>query len=114
MSNRRATVYTTLDPELEQAAQEAVRDGMELVDRKLRSRAGREDIPRGQPQVALVALDPHTGAIKALVGGRNYRRQPVESRAGFAPAGFGLQTVRIRRRHRYRGGRRNPVFTPSP
>ena len=24
------------------------------------------------PQVALVALDPHTGAIKALVGGRNY------------------------------------------
>ena len=65
-------VYTTLDPELEQAAQDAVRYGMELVDRKMRSRAGREDIPPGQPQVALVALDPRTGAIKALVGGRNY------------------------------------------
>src|SRR2546426_524068 len=26
----------------------------------------------GQPQVALIALDPHTGEIKALVGGRNY------------------------------------------
>jgi len=67
-----SAIYTTLDPELEQAAQEAVRYGMELVDRKMRSRAGREDIPPGQPQVALVALDPRTGAIKALVGGRNY------------------------------------------
>jgi penicillin-binding protein 1B len=65
-------VYTTLDPELQQAAQQAVREGMELVDRRLRARAGHEAIPRGQPQVALVALDPRTGAIKALVGGRNY------------------------------------------
>ena len=24
------------------------------------------------PQVALVAIDPHTGEVKALVGGRNY------------------------------------------
>ncbi len=65
-------VYTTLDPELQRAAQEAARDGMELVDRRLRAHPGREAIPPGQPQVALVALDPRTGAIKALVGGRNY------------------------------------------
>ncbi len=25
-----------------------------------------------EPQCALIALDPHTGEIKALVGGRNY------------------------------------------
>src|SRR5947209_12300798 len=28
--------------------------------------------PGPDPQVALVALDPHTGAVLALVGGRNY------------------------------------------
>ena len=28
--------------------------------------------PGPQAQVALVAMDPHTGEIKALVGGRNY------------------------------------------
>src|SRR5207237_9073551 len=29
-------------------------------------------LPGPQAQVALVALDPHTGAVLALVGGRNY------------------------------------------
>jgi penicillin-binding protein 1B len=65
------TVYTTLDPELQKAAEEAVASGMEQVDRILHRRKG-APIPKGQPQVALVALDPHTGEIKALVGGRNY------------------------------------------
>jgi penicillin-binding protein 1B len=64
-------VYTTLDPDLQQAAEAAVRIGMEDVDRQLRKRRGGE-IPPGQPQVALVALDPRTGEIKALIGGRNY------------------------------------------
>ena len=36
--------------------------------------AGRIERPDDplQPQVCLVAIDPHTGALKALVGGRNY------------------------------------------
>ena len=40
-----------------------------------RSRAQAEAIqerPFVEPQCALIALDPHTGEIKALVGGRNY------------------------------------------
>jgi penicillin-binding protein 1B len=65
-------IYTTLDPDLQQAAEEAVRVGMENVDQQLRKRTHRETIPPGQPQVALIALDPHTGEVKALVGGRNY------------------------------------------
>ena len=66
-------IYTTLDLDLQRAAEEAVRIGMPLVDRELRQRRkGREAIPDGQPQVALIALDPHTGEIKALTGGRNY------------------------------------------
>ena len=35
-----------------------------------RGKKGEQPVP--QPQVALVALDPHTGEIRALVGGRNY------------------------------------------
>ncbi|MCL4401689.1 MAG: PBP1A family penicillin-binding protein [Acidobacteria bacterium] len=65
-------VYTTLDMDLQRAAMEAVRVGMPLVDEQLK----RQRRFRGQPlpnaQVALVALDPHTGEVKALVGGRNY------------------------------------------
>jgi penicillin-binding protein 1B len=64
-------VYTSLDPDLQSAAEAAVRDGMAKVDHTLRARFGRS-IPPGQPQVALIALDPHTGAVKALVGGRDY------------------------------------------
>jgi len=59
-------VYTTLDPQLQRAALDAVRYGMPLVDKQLRGRGGEP------PQVALVALDPRTGSIKALVGGRDY------------------------------------------
>jgi penicillin-binding protein 1B len=59
------TVVATLDPQLQKAAETAVRSGMEGVDRQLHEKGVR-------PQVALIALDPRTGEIKALVGGRNY------------------------------------------
>jgi penicillin-binding protein 1B len=67
-------VYTTLDPDLQQAAEEAVHTGMQNVDQLLKKKKSKKDapIPVGQPQVALIALDPHTGEIKALVGGRDY------------------------------------------
>jgi penicillin-binding protein 1B len=65
-------VYTTLDMDLQRAAVEAVRIGMQNVDEQLRKRKSPDPIPPGQPQVALIALDPHSGEIKALVGGRDY------------------------------------------
>jgi penicillin-binding protein 1B len=65
-------VFTTLDPDLQAAAEAAVKSGMELVDQQLRRRKARGEVPPGQPQVALVALDPHTGEVRALVGGRDY------------------------------------------
>ncbi len=65
-------VYTTVDLNLQRAASEAVRLGMEEVDRIL----SRRRWPKGQKpptaQCALVAIDPETGAIKALIGGRDY------------------------------------------
>jgi penicillin-binding protein 1B len=82
-------IYTTLDPRLQRAAAEAVEEGIKHVDNLL-ARRYQQWRSRGEAvplaQVALVALDPRTGEIKALVGGRNYglsqlnralaRRQP--------------------------------------
>ena len=66
-------VYTTLDPNLQHAAVEAVRIGMENVDTLLsKQKRFKNSGIKPDPQVALVALDPHTGELKALVGGRNY------------------------------------------
>ncbi|MGO9433940.1 MAG: PBP1A family penicillin-binding protein [Terracidiphilus sp.] len=75
-------IYTTLDPDLQKAAAQAVESGIKLVDEqvtKLRTKkikVGKKVethvVPGPQAQVALVALDPHTGAVLALVGGRDY------------------------------------------
>jgi penicillin-binding protein 1B len=43
---------------------------MDSVDQQLRK--GKKPGEKVRPQVALIALDPRTGEIKALVGGRNY------------------------------------------
>jgi penicillin-binding protein 1B len=75
-------IYTTLDRQLQHDALEAVQVGLAEVDDQLSKR--RRTYP--QAQVALIALDPNTAEIKALIGGRNYgasqlnrvlaRRQP--------------------------------------
>ena len=75
-------IYTTLDPDLQKAAAQAVEMGIKLVDQqvtKLRTKkvkVGKKvetQVTQGpQAQVALVALDPHTGSVLALVGGRDY------------------------------------------
>ncbi len=60
-------IYTTIDMNLQREAAEAVRIGMQEVDEQLKRRKS-----KNEAQVALVALDPQTGEVKALVGGRNY------------------------------------------
>ncbi|HLY98697.1 MAG TPA: PBP1A family penicillin-binding protein [Candidatus Angelobacter sp.] len=76
-------IYTTIDPSLQKVAADAVESGIHEVDqmvKKLRTRKVKtgkgkyetEVRPGPIPQVALIALDPHTGDVLALVGGRNY------------------------------------------
>ncbi|HXJ04469.1 MAG TPA: PBP1A family penicillin-binding protein [Candidatus Acidoferrum sp.] len=74
-------VYTTLDPALQRAATAAVDAGGKNVDlllakryEKWRREAAKKgsDEPVPHVQIALVALDPKTGEIKAVVGGRDY------------------------------------------
>lgn len=67
-----ARIYTTLDLDLQRFANEAVSAGMKEVDAQARKQRRFKGVPFVEPQCALIALDPHTGEIKALVGGRNY------------------------------------------
>ena len=68
-------IYTSLDPDLQRIATVAVNSTIHVVDEQVDKKHAR-DKKLGQsypyPQVALVALDPHTGQVLALVGGRNY------------------------------------------
>lgn len=98
LPDRGAAVYTTLDATLQRAAERAVREGLAGLS------------ARGA-QAALVALDPRTGEILAMVGGRDYggsqfnraaaaRRQPGSAfKPIVALAALG------------RDGRRAPPFT---
>jgi penicillin-binding protein 1B len=76
LSRQSLRIYTSLDPELQRAASEAVEIGMknvdEIVRRQHKTPKGEQPAPITYPQVSLVAINPHTGQILALVGGRNY------------------------------------------
>jgi penicillin-binding protein 1B len=57
-------VYTTIDLELQQLAETAIRRQLEHLDKVYKGKV--------TPQAALVALDPRTGDVLAMVGGRDY------------------------------------------
>jgi penicillin-binding protein 1B len=79
-------IYTSLDPELQRAASEAVEAGMKNVDELVRKRT-RKGAPITYPQVALIAINPHTGQILALVGGRNYGVSQLNHAVAERPTG---------------------------
>ncbi len=90
-------IYTTLDPNLQQVAAQAVQVGMKIVDdevtkrRTRRVRVGKKwetkVTPGPDAQVALVAMDPHTGEVLALVGGRNYGFSQLNHAVASRPTG---------------------------
>jgi penicillin-binding protein 1B len=94
-------IYTTLDPDLQEAAAQSVESGIKLVDeqvKKLRTRRVKigtgkkakyetQVKPGPDAQVALVAIDPHTGAVLALVGGRNYGWSQLNHAVARRPTG---------------------------
>jgi penicillin-binding protein 1B len=62
-------VHTTLDLNLQRIALDAMRNGLTHVDTLLKRRR------RPRPaQAALIAVDPRTGDILAMVGGRSYNQ----------------------------------------
>ena len=90
-------IYTTLDPDLQKAAAQAVESGIKLVDeqvKKMRTKKVKvgkkyetKVSPGPQAQVAMVAIDPHTGAVLALVGGRDYGWSQLNHAVAKRPTG---------------------------
>ena len=98
MNDQQFRIYTTLDPDLQKAAAQAVETGIKLVDdqvtkmRTKKVKVGPKKFettvaPGPQAQVALVAMDPHTGQIRALVGGRNYGTSQLNHALAKRPTG---------------------------
>ena len=95
-------IYTTIDLELQDLAEKALQKQVDRLDATYAKR----DV---KPQAALVALDPHTGNVLAMVGGRDYatsqlnratdaRRQPGSTFKPFVYAAAvedGMSPVRL-------------------
>ena len=69
-------VYTTIDVEMQKAAEAAVAKSLDDLDarRVTALRARKRAVPADEAplQASLVALDPATGHVRALVGGRSF------------------------------------------
>jgi penicillin-binding protein 1B len=83
-------IYTSLDPDLQQLASSTVDSTIHIVDEqvdKLHAKDKKEGKPYIYPQVALVALNPHTGQVLALVGGRSYGASQLNHAVAKRPTG---------------------------
>lgn len=88
-------IYTSLDPDLQTMATVAVENGMKKVDELVRRRYERRTrhgiVETKQhivyPQVALIAMNPHTGQVLALIGGRNYGASQLDHAISQRPTG---------------------------
>ncbi|WP_299093393.1 transglycosylase domain-containing protein [uncultured Metabacillus sp.] len=54
-------IYTTLDPEMQKIAEDLVKNSIEK---------------KSEIQAAFIAIEPKTGYVKALIGGRDYEQSP--------------------------------------
>jgi penicillin-binding protein 1B len=124
VNDQRYRIYTTIDPELQKAAAQAVESGIKLVDdlvtkrRTKRVRIGKGKYqttvePGPEAQVALVAMDPHTGAVLALVGGRNYAFSQLNHAVANRPTGSIFKPFVYAAAMNTGIDGSNPVFTPA-
>lgn len=60
-------IYTTLNIKMQKAARYAVEKGLSELEQ-------RQGYPKGLVQGALLCMEASTGAIKSMVGGRNFRK----------------------------------------
>ncbi|MDR0956925.1 MAG: penicillin-binding protein 1A [Endomicrobium sp.] len=67
------SIYTTIDMKAQNAAEKAIEDQLTKFDEeKLKTFKKEKKIPI-KVQGALIAIDPKNGAIRAMVGGRNFK-----------------------------------------
>jgi penicillin-binding protein 1B len=124
MNDQTYRIYTTLDPDLQKAAAQAVETGMKLVDDQItKRRTKRIKIAKGkyetkvepgpQAQVAVVVLNPHTGEVLALVGGRNYAFSQLDHAVARRPTGSIFKPFVFAAAMNSALGGGPPVFTPT-
>ncbi|HKQ51533.1 MAG TPA: PBP1A family penicillin-binding protein, partial [Pyrinomonadaceae bacterium] len=65
-------IYTTVDMDLQRAAYTAVTKQLAALDKLYAKK-----VPPGTLQAALVAMNPETGAVVAMVGGRDYTKSQL-------------------------------------
>ncbi|MBV9436175.1 MAG: transglycosylase domain-containing protein, partial [Acidobacteria bacterium] len=120
-------IYTTLDPALQRAAADSIDEGMKLVDdlvRKQRTKKVKEGKgknaktvttirPGPEAQVALVCIDPHTGAVLALVGGRNYGMSQLNHALASRPTGSIFKPFVFATAVNTALAGAQPIFTPA-
>lgn len=102
-NNQGLRIYTSLDPQLQEAATAAVAQGMAGVDKFIKDRHDRivryekrhhrQVKPLVLPQVALIALNPHTGQVLALVGGKNYAASQLNHALAERPTGSTFKPI---------------------
>ena len=63
------SIYTTLDLKLQKVAEDSVHRHLIRLDQRM----AKNNIPNPAPEAALIALDVHTGAIRSMVGGRDFK-----------------------------------------
>jgi penicillin-binding protein 1B len=82
-------IYTSLDPDLQREATAAVASTIHVVDEQVDAmhRHHKPGATWVYPQVALVALNPHTGQVLALVGGRSYGASQLNHAVAKRPTG---------------------------
>jgi penicillin-binding protein 1B len=80
-------VYTSLDMDLQRDAASALRTGWAEVEPLLKKKFKGYSVTTPEAQAALIAIDPHTGEIKALVGGRNYGTSQLNRTLARRPPG---------------------------
>jgi 1A family penicillin-binding protein len=64
-------VYTTIDLEMQKAAEAEVATAIAEIEKR-QAASKTQKIDDQQLQAALVAMDPHTGHVRAMVGGRDF------------------------------------------
>jgi len=120
-------IYTTLDPDLQKDAAGAIDIGMKLVDDQVRKQRTKKTktgkgasakatttiLPGPEAQVALVCIDPHTGAVLALSGGRNYGMSQLNHAVASRPTGSIFKPFVFATAVNTALNGTQPVFTPS-
>jgi len=70
LSSLGLSIYTTLDTQVQKAAEKALAKGLTRLENS--NAELRRDAPEAQLQGAIIVMQPKTGHILALVGGRSY------------------------------------------